>query len=231
VAEVIVVAEGQSEARAVTQVLAPHLRAFSVFIKPELVGKKVRHDVSSHHGGVLDYKPVREHIRATLRRYDRPHQHVTTMIDFYSLPANTPGTADARHVTVPDEAATIIERAMSEDVGDVRFIPYLQLHEFEALVLADVDRLADHYRDIYSDWAARIGRLSQLVNQCGGPEHVNGGRKTHPAARIISEFPAYQRAKSFVGPAVAAAIGLPRLREACPHFSKWVTRLEQLGQQ
>jgi hypothetical protein len=32
------------------------------------------------------------------------------------------------------------------------------------------------------------------------------------------------------GPLITYAIGLPRLRERCPHFNGWLTRLEQLDQ-
>ncbi len=41
-----------------------------------------------------------------------------------------------------------------------------------------------------------------------------------------SSFPA--RDENIVGPLLPEDTGLPRLRTACPHFGRWMTRLEQL---
>ena len=52
---------------------------------------------------------------------------------------------------------------------------------------------------------------------------------TAPSKRLIQEVPAYKHLKSIAGPAIAARIGLTVLRNRCPHFNEWVTRLEQLA--
>ena len=41
--------------------------------------------------------------------------------------------------------------------------------------------------------------------------------------------PSYKRMKSAAEPQTAQRIGLPTIRAACPHFGRWLTRLEQLG--
>ena len=61
------------------------------------------------------------------------------------------------------------------------------------------------------------------------PELIDDGQSTAPSKRIIAEFPDYEGAKSAVGPQVAELIGLETIRAACPHFSKWLTVLENLG--
>ena len=55
---------------------------------------------------------------------------------------------------------------MYEDVQDQRFIPYLQLHEFEALILTDVCCLAKFYPNRTNDLVmlakSRVWRNSSL---------------------------------------------------------------------
>jgi hypothetical protein len=61
------------------------------------------------------------------------------------------------------------------------------------------------------------------------PEEINEGATTAPSKRIIRHLPVYERSKVRVGAAAAAAIGLPALREKCPHFNDWLSRLESLA--
>jgi hypothetical protein len=60
------------------------------------------------------------------------------------------------------------------------------------------------------------------------PEDINDGELTAPSKRLIAEVPDYEYLKAVAGPAIAAQIGLPALRAACPHFHTWITRLEGL---
>jgi hypothetical protein len=60
---------------------------------------------------------------------------------------------------------------------------------------------------------------------------VNDGDDTAPSKRIIGAIPQYGREKATAGPFVAGQIGLPKLREQCPHFSEWLGKLESLGRQ
>jgi len=65
------------------------------------------------------------------------------MLDLYSLPRDTPGlcvTSDFSG-TKTQRIATLYE-AMASDIGHARFMPYIQLHEFETLLLVDPETLA-----------------------------------------------------------------------------------------
>jgi hypothetical protein len=61
------------------------------------------------------------------------------------------------------------------------------------------------------------------------PEDINDGATTAPSKRIIRHLPIYERNKVRVGAPAAAAIGLTTLRNRCPHFGNWLSRLEALG--
>lgn len=59
---------------------------------------------------------------------------------------------------------------------------------------------------------------------------IDDGRTTAPSKRIIQKIPIYQGAKTSAAPLIAEKIGLTKIREKCPHFDEWMTRLEGLTQ-
>lgn len=101
-------------------------------------------------------------------------------------------------------------------------MPYVQVHEFEALVFAD---------------PAAVGRavsapgvetgMRCILEECGGPEQIDDGYETCPSRRLTALYPPWD--KTLHGPRVADAIGLPRLRAACPGFDAWLGRLERFA--
>ena len=113
------------------------------------------------------------------------------------------------------ERVARIETNMATDLPNERFIPYVQAHEFEALVFVDLDALPPQFPDGEADQAP--DRLKQEVGATA-PEEINDGKLTAPSKRLIREIPAYEHMKSIAGPAIAAHIGLEKLRAACPHF-------------
>ena len=102
-------------------------------------------------------------------------------------------------------------------------LAFFTLHEFEALLFCDLStvakRLPDHDKGI-----------AALRTEIGAtpPEKVNDDPNTHPSARFEKHLPGYHRAKVRVGAPAAGEIGLPALRQKCPHFGQWLTRLEKL---
>ena len=72
--------------------------------------------------------------------------------------------------------------------------------------------------------------IQKLIADCQGqkPELINDNLETAPSKRIITHIPKYKVNKSSDGPAIAKQIGLPVLREKCPHFGQWLTKLENL---
>ena len=118
--------------------------------------------------------------------------------------------------------ATALQNSLSAAVGDARFIPYLQVHEFEALVLVDPLRI----HRLYDVATAQLRELCEQCNEYATPEEINHGQHSHPKARIQQRVPDYD--ENIAGPLLAEEIGLQALRQRCPHFAHWLTRLEQL---
>lgn len=225
-----VVVEGQTEEAFVKAVLAPHLANFGVWTTPIIVATRRDRAGRKRRGGG-DWSKWAGDVRKLLRD-PRPSLRVSTLFDLYGLPKNFPELD--KHSAQGDTAlrCEALEAAMAAEVDDRRFIPYLQRHEFEALVLAG---LRDHLRPLLSD-PADVKACDALVAALGDtqPEDVNDGVNTAPSKRL-AQIPSYAPAaegglgKPFYGELVTVEAGLPTLRERCPRFSAWVATLEALG--
>lgn len=118
-----------------------------------------------------------------------------------------------------------LEAAWQEETGDRRFIPFIQLHEFEAYLFVGVARVPE-FCDSSSGGVAQLQKVADSVDS---PELIDDGQHSAPSKRIIEQIPAYKRLKTSVGPQMAADIGLRAIRLKCPHFDAWISRLEGLG--
>lgn len=170
-------------------------------------------------GGLNRYEPFRRDLQKLLG--DTSAAAVTTMIDYYGLPEDFPGISTLPPRTCYDRV-THLEEALRRDFDNDRFIPYLSLHEFEALLLAAPVEIGTALPG-----SGQISQLDEEVSGFRSPEEVDDGPETHPAARICRHLPGYR--KALHGPLIARRIGLEALRQRCPHFDSWVGRLESLS--
>ena len=149
----------------------------------------------------------------------------TTAFDFYGLPSDFPGYEEAQAASDPYEKVRVLEAALRDDIGDWKFIPYLQLHEFETLLLSEPGQLAAHF----TDDQARVQTLVAIADRISNPELINEGPDTAPSKRIIAEIPEYAGMKPSAGPIVTERIGLANLRARCRHFGEWIGQLGRVG--
>jgi hypothetical protein len=153
-----------------------------------------------------------------------PESRFTTFFDLYALPPEFPGFDAARSLGDPYQKVASIERAFAKAMSDSRFISYLSLHEFEALIFADPSRLDLEYLEHEKAIASLQALAAKLEPEC-----INETPHNAPSKRIIAAIPEYAGSKATVGPATASAIGLAKLRSRCPHFGAWLDALEALA--
>lgn len=214
--------EGQTERKFADEVLQPHLAHYSLDVRTRVV---VTNRKLGKRGGILDFARIRDDLGRLMREDGNDDALFTTMVDLYALPDEFPGWGEARTKAAPTERVAVLEAAFQAEMGDRRFLPYIQLHEFEALLYCDLSQL--QCRIPNSDRA--IAALSQEVAGLT-PEEIDEGASTAPSKRIIRHLPIYEKTKVRIGAPAAAAIGLPALRAQCPRFDGWVRKLEGLGQ-
>lgn len=228
-ARLLVHVEGETEESFVNEVLSEHLRAFGYEqISARLIGNS---RLRARRGGIRPWPGVRDDILRHLRE-DR-HCIVTTMVDYYALPQSGerawPGRAAAslapsgqKPHLLSEALAEDINNAMGEDFNTSRFIPYVVMHEFEGLLFSDCEAFGKGIgrTDL-------IEQLQAIRDQFTTPEDINDSPATAPSKRVESLVAGYQ--KPLLGTLAALQIGLPRIRAACPHFSAWLSCLENMG--
>ena len=218
-----VVVEGQTEEGFVAGLLAPHLASRGIVTAARCVTCGRKHGVVFK-GGLPSYAVARRDLWQWLREDRGPDARFTTMFDLYALPHGFPGFKETQETSDCQKRIFAIEESLSADLADRRFIPYLQLHEFEALLFSDPGKFAV----FFPHHEAEIIALSAVAAQFAGPEDIDDGPETAPSKRIGQQLPAYLKMKAAAGPQIAAAIGLPAIRAKCPHFNQWLTTLENL---
>ena len=110
-------------------------------------------------------------------------------------------------------------------MADNRFIPYIQLHEFESLLYTNLDILLLEYEDKKDEVEKLKLQLSQPPFN-NNPELINDKRETSPSHRIIGLIPQYQKVNS--GSLITDLITIDKIRASCNHFNEWLLKLENL---
>jgi hypothetical protein len=119
-----------------------------------------------------------------------------------------------------------LESHLDREIGYWKFIPYFNLHEFEALLLSD----PNEFKTVFPDQGTAIEGLRKEIDGLGGkPEEINDEPASSPAKRIAAYLPEYLFRKQEVAVSVAGAIGIEGIRRRCPHFDAWIQRLIKLG--
>lgn len=196
-----IVAEGQTEAKFVRGVLANHLVSCNVHSTPVVMGGNVSV----------------QRLALFMARLYGSHNAVTSLVDFYGFKQRGSANADELETKILEQVHKNIRR----DWDERKVLPYVQRHEFEALLFADVDAFLSIDVDEES-----VGRLQGVRSQFATPEDINDDRDTAPSKRISQIVP-YNKAAD--GPVVAAEVGLKKMRSACPRFRGWLAQLEALG--
>jgi hypothetical protein len=209
--------EGQTEETFVRELMRPHYERMDLYLTPIIASTS-----SGHKGGVVTYAKVRREIEHLCKQ--DAGAMVSTMFDLYALPNDFPGKNSPQwsRLRSGSEKAVLIEQAMEHDILQRNFIPYIQVHEFEALLFVQPE--------CFLDWADKsVTQQLAAARQTHAPEEINDDPRTAPSKRILAAMPSYQ--KPIHGPLIACAIGLDAMRTVCPHFALWLNKLDALAKQ
>jgi len=217
---VLISVEGITEETFVREVLGPALAQRDVYLTPVVLKTRRLPGRPADKGGYIPYSRLRKELLALLG--DTNATAVTTMYDLYGLPHDFPGYRSSP-VTTGASRAAHLESALLQDIDSARFWPYLQVHEFEAMLFADPDAVVRVLGGRAQDSATLRAVLARFTN----PEEIDDDPVTSPSHRIRELFATYQ--KEIAGSLIAIDIGLDRIRRACPHFDAWVGWLEGLS--
>ena len=217
-------AEGTTEQTFANNMLKRHLANFGVYMEKPVLIAHARKKGKVHRGGGRKFIPMQNDICRLLKQESGGNVFFTTMIDLYALQKDFPGLEEAEKLRIdPYKRVQALEKSWFDETGDKRFIPFIQLHEFEGYLFTDVSQFAAFFDNANS----RISALQKISDNSPSPELIDDGQHTAPSKQILSQFPDYS--KVTIGPQMAERIGLETIRANCPHFNAWIEILENLG--
>jgi hypothetical protein len=181
-----IIVEGPTEETFVNKILAVELGPLGISISARSVEtkrRKSRFDGSTEirRGGLSKYANAKRDIQRWLKE-DRS-AYLTTMFDLYALPSDFPEREEARRLRDPYQKVMRLEEGLAKDVDDPRFIPYIQLHEFEGLLFSDVEAI-DQVLEIYQG-NSHLRELRDIRTKFNTPEEIDEGQTTAPSKRLL----------------------------------------------
>lgn len=214
-----VICEGLTEEDFVRKVLFEPFVERGIHLLPSCIGRV------GQKGGRVNLDRVEFDVNTRFR--DR-QCYCTTLFDFYGLPAKFPGKAIAEAITntagkqraVVDALSSWAEGKWGRDTA-ARFLPYVQMHEFEALLFSEPEVFA-----LAIGEPGLAKSFQEIRSKFGTPEEINDDPNTAPSKRIESLYKGYAKPSA---PVLAATeIGLDTIRRECRLFDAWLLRLEAL---
>ena len=190
--------EGKTERNFVTAVMRPYLYKKGILIQPINI-----------RGNVSIDRACRE-----IKRLSHEFDFVTIFYDFYGFQGKKPGETKA---SLEQRLVERIDNQLSR-----RFIPYIQMYEFDGLLFSSPADLALRLKDDSIEaWANDILRIHN-----SNPEEINDSRDTAPSKRLGFKT---IYSKTELGHVIAKDIGLEKIRKKCPGFGVWLEKIEGLA--
>ena len=170
-------------------------------------------------GGNTDYAKFKNDVV----RYLKQEQDilVTSFIDFFRLPNKFPNYSEAQKINDVINKITFLEESLEKDISSDRFVAYIQLHEFEALLFTNIFG----FTNIPKITPAQLGLIQKIINDYPNPEFINDNPQTAPSKRLERIVPRYD--KVLYGNYIALDNTFNEILIKCPRFKNWVQKLAQ----
>ncbi len=215
---IIIICEGETEQEFCKILLYPHFSNKGIILKRKLIGKS--------NGGIVHWNSLKNEIETYLKQ--NKDAYVTTLIDYYGIQSkhNFPNWKDKIKLVDKNKKMDFIEFSMKNDISEDlnhRFIPYVQLHEFEGLLF---NNILSFKNQINANEFKNLGELEKIIEDYPNPELINDNPNTAPSKRLLKLINGYK--KTVLGPLIAEEIGLDNIRAKAPRFNNWISTLENI---
>ncbi len=200
---VAILVEGKTEEEFVREILAPELQPAGVYPYPILLN------------GNVTVGRLASYMSNLILSFD----FVTSLVDFYGFRDKGSDAPEDLETRAREAAIVKINRPMDAS----RIFPYVQRHEFEALLFSD----ASAFSILPRAANAAVDALLSIRSRFNTPEDIDDSPDSAPSKRIKALIPRYGKVTD--GALVAEEIGLEKIRAECPGFAAWMTRLSSLA--
>lgn len=213
--KLIIICEGNTEFQFCRDVLKPYFAPKDIDVEFRLIAKSA--------GGIVKWDFLKSDIENYLTA--ESDVYVTTFIDLYGIQSHHKFPQFNTKAANNQEIVANMETGMKNDVNKalaIRFIPYIQLHEFESLVFCSLDVLKTKFMPNEADFA----ELEKIINYYVTPEDINNSPVTAPSKRLEKNISVYS--KKLCSVSITKDIGMNEMKNKCPHFRSWIEQLEKI---
>lgn len=210
----IIICEGPTEQAFCNDILRDHFLPKGILLD----APTIKHS----NGGIVAWETLKKQI---ITHLNEGNCIVSLFVDYYRIrdSYNFPGWMNSKSITDIYDRMRYLFEQMSLDI-DInlrsRFIPYIQLHEFEGLLFSDISVFPNNFTKDELDFSL----LETAVKSAHTPEEINNGPNTAPSERLKRAIKGYD--KIVYGSCLASDIGLKTIRKKCILFNEWIEKLE-----
>jgi hypothetical protein len=223
---VYIVVEGQSEEKFVKEVLTPYFARKNIFLYPEIVitGRNSKGKLCK--GGGDSYQLYKNHLQRLIRQFSHTQNfYFTTMIDLYALSTDFPRFNESQKYSDKYELIAFLEKSFAEDICSNNFIPYIQLHEFETLLLHDIQKIGDEFFDT----SINVNKFQEEIAGYSNLELVNNSKENAPSKRIDKYTHGHYCGRKVTSSFnILKNVNIDMLRGKYQHFNGWLGMLERI---
>ena len=213
----VFIVEGETEEAFVNTILRPYFQSCGLYNPVQCF--KIKHT----QGGMHKYSYVRNDVLNTIYEHD---VIVTTMFDLYAFPHSFPGYEESKDMSDHLKRVLFLEAKMKEDLECSQnrrfdnYIPYIQLHEFEALLFSSAIGFEALFEENEMDYKG----IRKVIEDFPNPEDINDSPETAPSKRMQRLIQGYN--KVTYGISLIEYIGIDTVLMKCPHFRGWIDALK-----
>jgi hypothetical protein len=214
----IIICEGQTEQEFCNDVLQPHFIPLGIVVQNPTIKKTA--------GGIVNWSALKNQIETHLKQDQTAY--ITTLIDFYGIQSshNYPNWEQAGKQNDKNVGMNLMEEGMLKAIApqlQQKFIPYIQLHEFEGLLFCNIEVFDNGFEENeFLDY----DYLVETINNHQNPELINDSIITAPSKRLTRIIKNYSKITH--GCLIAQDIGIAKIRAKCPRFDRWISTLEKI---
>lgn len=210
----IIICEGPTEQAFCNDLLRDHFLSKDIILE----APTIKHS----NGGIVAWDTLKKQI---IRHLNEGNCIVSLFVDYYRIRDSYrfPGWMESKSISNVYDRMHFLFKQMSLDIDEKlrsRFVPYIQLHEFEGLLFSDISVFQNNFTKAELDFAL----LESAVNSANTPEEINNSPSTAPSERLKKAVIGYDKVTD--GAFLALEIGLETIREKCILFNEWIEILE-----
>lgn len=213
--ELILICEGSTEIEFCKKILVDHFKKFSIKLSYTLI---LHSD-----GGIVKWEILKKQIE---NHYDDNNEvFISTFIDYYGIYDHHkfPNWDLAEIEPNKTLRMDILQNGMKNDLDvKIKFIPYILLHEFETLAFSNYDV----FEELYETNEAKLNKLKEICDNNPNPETINNIKETAPSKILTKYIKRFKKTADSIN--ITKKIGLDKIRQKCPNFNIWITKLENI---